>query len=220
MANLSLMPPAWLKIKLRHVKLVKKKFPRPSTPITLVNESAYPHYAGPHNDRTYPQRTRRGGGFDATNQWVVSYNGYLSERYNAHINVELCQSIDAIRYLFKYVFKGGDCSVFEVQTNEIHDYRDGRYISPVQAAYDLNEYDFHGLKPAVHLLAFHLQGVQPVYFGNDANHQEIEAAMEQAKSKLLAFFKYISHNKSRDDFRALLYVEFPTQFVWDTREKQ
>jgi hypothetical protein len=38
----------------------------------------------------------------------VPYNPYLSLLFNCHINVEVCTSITAIKYLYKYVYKGHD----------------------------------------------------------------------------------------------------------------
>ena len=42
------------------------------------------------------------------NSWVVPYNPYLLLRYNCHINVEICASTKATKYLYKYIHKGGD----------------------------------------------------------------------------------------------------------------
>jgi hypothetical protein len=41
---------------------------------------------------------------------VVPYNPYLSLLFNCHINVEVCTSVAAIKYLHKYVYKGHDCA--------------------------------------------------------------------------------------------------------------
>jgi hypothetical protein len=46
----------------------------------------------------------RGQTIDSSN--VVPYNIYLLKRYCCHINVEICSNVSAIKYLFKYVFKG------------------------------------------------------------------------------------------------------------------
>jgi hypothetical protein len=40
------------------------------------------------------------------NRWVVPYNPYLLQYFNYHINVEACGSIKAVKYLFKYLYKG------------------------------------------------------------------------------------------------------------------
>jgi hypothetical protein len=38
----------------------------------------------------------------------VPYNPYLLRLFNCHINVEACGSIKAVKYLFKYIYKGHD----------------------------------------------------------------------------------------------------------------
>jgi hypothetical protein len=40
--------------------------------------------------------------FTFDNRWVVPFNPYLSLRFSCHINVEICASIKAIKYLHKY----------------------------------------------------------------------------------------------------------------------
>ncbi|CAG8584602.1 12428_t:CDS:2, partial [Racocetra persica] len=47
-------------------------------------------------------------GIQLDNRWVVPHNLYLCKKYNCHINVEICFSIQAVKYLFKYVYKGHD----------------------------------------------------------------------------------------------------------------
>ncbi len=42
------------------------------------------------------------------NRWIVSYNLYLYQKYNCHINVKIYLSIRLIKYLYKYVYKGPD----------------------------------------------------------------------------------------------------------------
>ena len=32
----------------------------------------------------------------------------MSLRYNAHINVKVCGSVKAVKYIHKYIYKGGD----------------------------------------------------------------------------------------------------------------
>ncbi|GFV76526.1 ATP-dependent DNA helicase [Trichonephila clavipes] len=41
-------------------------------------------------------------------KWIVPYNPYLTKKYHAHINVEICSSLKSIKYIFKYVYKGHD----------------------------------------------------------------------------------------------------------------
>lgn len=39
------------------------------------------------------------------NKWIVPYNPYLSTKYNCHLNVEICNAVTAVKYLYKYVYK-------------------------------------------------------------------------------------------------------------------
>jgi hypothetical protein len=44
----------------------------------------------------------------------VPYNPYLSLLFNCHINVEVCTSVAAVKYLYKYAYKGHDCAQVDV----------------------------------------------------------------------------------------------------------
>jgi hypothetical protein len=49
------------------------------------------------------------------NRWIVLYNLHLATKYHVHINVEICSSISAIEYLFKYVYKGPNHAIAVVE---------------------------------------------------------------------------------------------------------
>jgi hypothetical protein len=80
-------------------------------------------------------------------------------RYNCHINVEACSSIKAVKYQFKYVYKGHDQASFLVNAdqndrddgviNEIQQYRSARYISPPEAVHGIFDFPIFGFYPAV-----------------------------------------------------------------------
>ena len=44
-------------------------------------------------------------GKEVDNRFVVPYNPYLLEKYDAHMNVEICSSTTSVKYLYKYVYK-------------------------------------------------------------------------------------------------------------------
>ena len=70
----------------------KKRYLREWSNETLWNEDGYPVYRRRNNGRTAeigPINARK----VVDNQSVVPYNPYLSKRYNAHINVEVCLSV-------------------------------------------------------------------------------------------------------------------------------
>jgi hypothetical protein len=49
------------------------------------------------------------------NWWIVPYNLHLATKYHVHINVEICSSISAVKYLYKYVYKGHDRAIAVVK---------------------------------------------------------------------------------------------------------
>jgi hypothetical protein len=86
-------------------------------------------------------------GIELDNCWVVLYNVYLSTKYDVHINVEVCNNICAVKYLFKYVYKTHDRATVEiscqsdnaiegnvVETNEIQKYLDCCYVFASEVA--------------------------------------------------------------------------------------
>lgn len=92
------------------------------------------------------------------NRWVVPYNPTLLMQYNCHINVEVCSSIKSVKYLYKYVYKGHDCSSFAVQNsdenepieaNEIKQYRKARCITAIEAVYRLYRFPMYSMSPPV-----------------------------------------------------------------------
>ena len=52
------------------------------------------------------------------NRHIVPYNSYLSKKYNAHINVEICSTINSCKYLYKYVYKGPDMASVQAVDNQ------------------------------------------------------------------------------------------------------
>lgn len=42
------------------------------------------------------------------NCWIISYNLFLLQKYQTHINMEVCNTVKAIKYVYKYIFKNND----------------------------------------------------------------------------------------------------------------
>ena len=57
-------------------------------------------------------------GVPLNNRYIVPYNPYLSKEYSAHINVEICSTINSCKYLYKYVYKGPDMASVQVVQNQ------------------------------------------------------------------------------------------------------
>jgi len=116
-------------------------------------------------------------GAELDNRWVVPYNPRLLMTYNCHINVEACSSIKACKYLFKYVHKGHDRASYSVDPagviNEIHQYRDARYISPPEAIHRIFGFHLFGVCPSVLQLQCHLPNMQSVIIEETANLKDV-----------------------------------------------
>ncbi len=78
----------------------KKQYPRKFQSETVTDVNGYPIYQ--HRDTGNIVVVH---GIELDNRWVVPHNVYLSTKYDAHIDVEVCNNIRVVKYLFKYVYK-------------------------------------------------------------------------------------------------------------------
>lgn len=62
------------------------------------------------------------------------YNLSLTYYFKAHINVKVYSSIQAIKYIYKYIYKNYDCNTikFDIEKDEIEIYFQGRYIGCIE----------------------------------------------------------------------------------------
>ena len=135
--------------------------------------------------------------------------------FNAHINVEVGNSVQAIKYITKYVNKGSDQAVFGVENenDEVDRYQAGRYVSSSEAVWRILDFPIHGRHPPVMHLPVHLENGQRVYFTEENVHEVLERPQE---SMLTAFFKL----NDNDPFaKTLLYNEVPAYYTWDSKNR-
>uniref|UniRef100_A0A1I8AR22 Helitron helicase n=1 Tax=Steinernema glaseri TaxID=37863 RepID=A0A1I8AR22_9BILA len=93
-----------------------KRYPMDYCDETVLEENKIPRY---RRRASAPHFIGRNG-VRMDSQWVVPYNPYLTSKYNAHINVEVCTSVRCVKYLFKYIYKGHDkANLFIVETNAV-----------------------------------------------------------------------------------------------------
>ncbi|KAK6027977.1 hypothetical protein OSTOST_05986 [Ostertagia ostertagi] len=79
-----------------------KRFPKPLRHHTSVEPDGYPLY---RRRNRFPAEIH---GVSYSDEWVVPTNPYLIMKYDCHINMEICGMISAVKYLYKYVYKGPD----------------------------------------------------------------------------------------------------------------
>jgi hypothetical protein len=123
--------------------LCKNKHNNPNSPC-IVNDKCSKNFPKPFQDQrvvttdSYGRLHRQDTGKkfkigrgdserEVDNSWVVPYCPWLLWKYCCHINVEFIASIKAIKYIYKYVYKGHDRTTMQVGTcdDECKLYLDG-----------------------------------------------------------------------------------------------
>jgi hypothetical protein len=197
-----------------------KRFPKLFIDQTLIHEDGYSEYRRRDSSQTFTVRKPGLPGHKVVrdNRWVVPYSPYLLQKFQSHINVEVCVSVQAIKYIHKYVYKGTDRTTVAVtDTNdEITRYVHAHYVSSCEAIWRLFEFSTHQEFRPVQHLAVHLEGQQTVYFPDNISLTDLATRAAAARSTLIAFFEY---NAAHEDGRQYLYSEFPAQFSWDQRTR-
>uniref|UniRef100_A0A1I8HF89 ATP-dependent DNA helicase n=1 Tax=Macrostomum lignano TaxID=282301 RepID=A0A1I8HF89_9PLAT len=179
----------------------------------------------------------RGGqkaNFTFDNRWVVPYCPALLREFRCHLNVEICATVKAIKYVVKYITKGSDMAAYQVRQeaasasasttaptvgqsahgkmiDEIKDYLLGRYIGPMEAVNTILGFEVHSRYPPVIRLAVHLKGEQRVFFTRETAQA---VAARPKDTTLTAFFDLCRQDEVA---RGLLYQEVPRHFTWDNR---
>ncbi|XP_067931940.1 uncharacterized protein [Watersipora subatra] len=201
-----------------------KKYPKALIKDTVTGIDGYPLYRRRSADDGgfTKQHTLRavGEAYEITldNRWIVPYCPLLSKVFNAHINVEFCNSVKSIKYICKYVNKGSDQAVFGLerdgaQVDEVARYESGRYISANEAMWRIFSLPIHARHPTVQHLSVHLENGQRVYFAEANLQQQLQ---EPRGTTLTAFFKLCT----LDDFaKTLLYCQLPAYYTFDASTK-
>jgi hypothetical protein len=170
----------------------KKRYPRSFNEETHCDVDGYPKYLRRQTRIFVDLKTQR----VVDNQWIVLYNLHLATKYHTHINVEICSSIFAVKYLYKYVYKGPDHATVVIERradtlgqennvqavvangewqnhNEIKAYLEGRYIYASEASWRLFSFKMHDGTPSVTRLAVHEPGMHTVVYNDNASIFEI-----------------------------------------------
>jgi hypothetical protein len=148
----------------------KNNYPRAFIETTITGKDSCPLYRRSNDGRTAKVRK-----CELDNRWVVPYNPYLLMMFNYHVNVEICSSIKAVKYLYKYLYKRHDKASIsvtgaenEVQVDEIRQYRDVRWVTPPEALWRIYVFELSKINPPVQQLQLHLPNMHMVsYDGKD-----------------------------------------------------
>ena len=189
-----------------------RKFPKPLKQRTEFNVDGYPQY------RRRGQHAAQLRHHLANDSWVVPHNPHLLMKFNCHINVEVCTSVKSVKYIFKYIHKGGDCAHVEIRENTVHhdeilQYLNARYVGPHQAVFRIMQYKFHDRSHTIIRLAVHLPLQQNVYFQEGREQQVLH---RNPNTTLTAWFELNDHDQHAHQY---LYHEIPEHYTFDKGTK-
>jgi hypothetical protein len=181
----------------------------------LQGKDSYPVYR--RRDDGSNEKVR---GCELDNRWVVPYNPCLLRLFNYHINVEACGSIKAVKYLFKYIYKGHD-RVFVVMrdagkaddVDEIKQYRDARWMTPPEALWRIYGFELSQISPPVMQLQLHLPNMHMVAFHERQMVERVVNRPGVDRSMLTAYFQA---NRLHEEACGIMYRDFPEWYTWQS----
>jgi len=202
-------------------KMCSRNYPRDFQETTVFNLGGYPLYRRRRLQNGEDEARTSGPPYEQTNRWIVPYNPYLLLRYDCHLNVEVCTSIKAVKYLYKYIHKGPDRANMQVgdPADEISMHLDARYVAAPEATWRIMRFSMHDKSHAVERLPVHLPRGQHIYFEEGRETEAYQQALSKP-SKLEAYFLM---NKERTATAGatstgktppMPYQNVPLHFVW------
>jgi hypothetical protein len=145
-----------------------------------------------------------------------------------HINVERCNSLNGIKYLYKYVYKGYDkcdmCLAYVTKKDtehaeraeaynidEIQKHLDYRFVCPCEAVWHTLEFDTQGKSHHIERLPVHLKDEQVLCLDDDDIPETEDDPIFDLNTKLTAYFDY---NARLPEDERLYYFEIPRICRW------
>lgn len=209
-------------------QVCSKKYPRRYTDSTTIDKSGYIIYRR-RQDLNFVLK----GKTRLDNRFVIPHNIDILKKYESHINVEWCNTTNAIKYLFKYITKGVDKATILIEKgkeklkndtdehvvyerDEIQEFIDCRYLSPCESMWRTFAFHIHKRKPAVQKLIIHLENQQSISYRRTADLGRVLCRYGIEKTM---FTEWMAMNAKCPEARKLLYVEFPKYYVWNSDTK-
>jgi hypothetical protein len=158
-------------------------YPKDFNEKTTLDENGYPNYARPNNGLKIVK-----SGISLDNRWVAPYNPYLLLKYDAHLNVERVFDIRSIKYMYKYIYKGGDKAEIKLQPDnnvidhdEVTRYINGRCVAASEGCWHILRKEIQKKSHTIVRMPVHLEGQQSVIFSEDATEEDIQEEIEKKK---------------------------------------
>ncbi|XP_074266064.1 uncharacterized protein LOC141588525 [Silene latifolia] len=197
----------------------KYAYPKQFADSTTNSSDGYPVY---RRRKTEDSAKIRGEQLD--NRWVIPYNPYLLDLFDCHLNVEVCSTIQAVKYLYKYVYKGHDKISFNIAAgdavqvvDEIQSIPTTR-VSSIEAMWRIYGFDLFEIHPPVMPLPIHLPSMQTIQLRPHENLTRVVSNEKRIRTPLTEFFKINNDNEHKATER-YLYSQFTEHYRWDKTER-
>ncbi|XP_021775348.1 uncharacterized protein LOC110739200 [Chenopodium quinoa] len=133
-----------------------------------------------------------------------------------------CSTVKAVKYLYKYVYKGHDRISYNVHpanddsVDEIEQYQSGRWVSPCEAAWQIFSFDLFKISPSVLPLQVHLPNMQTVHLWS---HERLNTVISDSKRSRTQLTEFFAMNAAVESGTGYLYSEFCEHLIWDAKAK-
>ncbi|PIC23966.1 hypothetical protein B9Z55_017476 [Caenorhabditis nigoni] len=209
-----------------------KHFPKDFRERTSVENDGFPMYRRRDDGRSVAFKTKNFGVIQLDNRSVVPYNKYLSRKFRSHANLEICGNVGAVKYLYKYLYKGTSRAAIHIYTdkngvehrteNEVNSYLDARYVCAPESLWHIFDFRMSDRSTPVMQLKVHLKNAQGVVY-KEGEEKDAAQRGQLRDTTLTAWFA--ANQRCYDelestgmipedvvDCRGIYYVEMPEHF--------
>ncbi|XP_023906976.1 uncharacterized protein LOC112018681 [Quercus suber] len=169
-----------------------KHFPKKFCSQTTVDNDGFPIYRRRKNG-IYVERN----GVKLDNRYIVPHNIDLLVKLQPHINVEWCNHLRSIKYLFKYITKGPDRATLILEEN--------LYVGASTGMQNMIDTD----EVKGYLNCRYVSAIEPVVFKDTEYLDYVIDRPDIRKSK---FIEWMKANELYEEERELTYSEPPTKW--------
>ena len=191
-----------------------KYFPKEFMDNTVNSKDGYAKYRRRSPDNGgFRCKTKHSGDDYVDNRYAIPTNLGLLLKYRCHINVEYCATIQSIKYVYKYIYKGHDKAFIalkkhefeEKQSNEqkvqyvteCDDFIQCRYFGAAEACWKIFKFRMGNQKPKVKALPVHLKDEQPVHYEETGEIAQNINDKDKYVTELTAYFDNNAKEKEK-----------------------
>jgi hypothetical protein len=174
------------------------RFPHPITTSTHIDNDGRMHY----------KRTSE------EDQWIAPHIPELIDELDCHIYVNVVFTTSVFTYLYKYLYKGPDCTQFQIShtqhdnVDKLKDYIECWYLSAHEAAWRILGFHITSKMPSVACLPVHLSGENIPQFNGG------QAITHSSTSLLIRYFHCPLH-PSFDNQSYCQYFKLNVRYRWE-----